>query len=227
MTTEAYADTEYWEKRWEEGRTRWHRDYVENILKNHCDFLTAGGGKCSIFVPLCGKTLDMKWLAEEGHTVVGVDIVDLSAQQFFTENDIPFKKHSIEDFSVYEATDDAIKIKFFVGDVFKISAECFDAVWDCNALVAINPQDREKYIQKIDSLLKPSGRILLTTYEYDKTLRNAHPFSMPPGDIEALFSSFNVQTAETIDETERFKTNFNLPWAKRHVFHITRKQQTS
>ena len=126
---------------------------------------------------------------------------------------------------MYEATDNAIKIKFFVGDVFNILAECFDAVWDCNALVAINPQDREKYVQKIDSLLKPSGRILLSTYEYDKTLRNAHPFSMPPGDIERLFSSFNVQTAETIDETERFKTNFNLPWAKRHVFHITRKEQ--
>ena len=34
----------------------------------------------------------MKWLAEKGHAVVGIDIADLPAQQFFTENDIPFNK---------------------------------------------------------------------------------------------------------------------------------------
>ena len=34
----------------------------------------------------------MKWLAQKGHSVVGIDFVDLSAQQFFTENDLPFNK---------------------------------------------------------------------------------------------------------------------------------------
>lgn len=34
----------------------------------------------------------MKWLADKGHAVVGVDIVELAAQQFFTESNIPFKK---------------------------------------------------------------------------------------------------------------------------------------
>ena len=34
----------------------------------------------------------MKWLAEQGHSLVGIDIVELAAQQFFTENDLPFNK---------------------------------------------------------------------------------------------------------------------------------------
>ena len=34
----------------------------------------------------------MKWLAEKGYAVVGCDIVELAAVQFFTENDIPYKK---------------------------------------------------------------------------------------------------------------------------------------
>ena len=130
----------------------------------------------------------------------------------------------IDDFSVYEPTENAIKIKFFVGDVFDVSVQsagCFDAVWDCNALVAIRPPDRDKYIQKIDSLLKPSGCILLSTYEYDPTLRNTDPYPMTPDDIELLYSSFHVQLVEAMDASEYF--NFIFPWAKRHVFHITRK----
>ena len=125
----------------------------------------------------------------------------------------------INDFPVYESTDDAIKIKFFVGDIFDISAGLsghFDAVWDCDALVAINPQDRGKYICKIDSLLKPSGRILLSTYEYDKTYSNTHPYSMPPDDIESLFSSFNVKLVKTTDVSAEY-SKF------RHVFQLTRK----
>ena len=130
----------------------------------------------------------------------------------------------IDDFSVYESTENAIKIKFFVGDVFNVSAGCFDAVWDCDALVAIRPPDRDKYIQKIDSLLKPSGCILLSTYEYDPTLRNTDPYPMTPDDVELLYSSFHVQLVEAMDASEYFHVfNMKLPWAKRNVFHITRK----
>ncbi|XP_019849332.1 PREDICTED: thiopurine S-methyltransferase-like [Amphimedon queenslandica] len=168
----------------------------------------------------------MKWLAaQKGHNVVGIDIVDLSAQQFFAENNVPFNKYTIDDdFFVYESTENAIKIKFFVGDIFDVSAQSagyFDAVWDCNALVAIKPPDRNKYICKIDSLLKPSGCILLSTYEYDPTLHNTDPYPMTPDDIKLLFSSFYVQLVETMDASEYF--NFKFPWSKRHVFQIKRK----
>ena len=138
----------------------------------------------------------------------------------------PISLDAADDFLVYESSNESMKIKFLVGDVFKCSTGntgYFDGIWDCNALVAINPQDREKYVDSLQSLLKPTGRILLSTYEYDKALRNTHPYSMPLQDIEALFTSFNVQLTETMDISERFMTNFNIPLAKRHMFYVTRK----
>ena len=57
-------------------------------------------------MPLCGKSLDMKWLAEQGHSVVGIDIVELAAQQFFTENDLPFNKCKCTSLSVNKLSEE-------------------------------------------------------------------------------------------------------------------------
>ena len=48
----------------------------------------------------------MKWLAEQGHSVVGIDIVELAAQQFFTENDLPFHKCKCTSLSVNKLSEE-------------------------------------------------------------------------------------------------------------------------
>ena len=132
---------------------------------------------------------------------------------------------TVDDFSVYESTNDKLKIKFLVGDLFNCTSSntgYFDAIWDCNSIVAIDPQLREKFADTVCSLLKPSGRILLSTFEYNTSIRYDYPHSILPATFETLFSTCNVVLAETIDITKWFKPIFQLPWAKRHILYITK-----
>ena len=66
-------------------------------LQTHISFLRGGvpDGTCSVFVPLCGKSLDMVWLLEQGFSVTGCEISELAVQQFFTENSIPYEKRKL------------------------------------------------------------------------------------------------------------------------------------
>ena len=129
-------------------------------------------------------------------------------------------------FVVYEAIDR--KIKFLVGDVFECTPEVvgtFDCVWEVNSLVAINLKDRTKYVKTLAALTKPGGRMILSVYEYDQTLRSTFPFSLPPAMVTELFESdYTVTLKEQEDLKGKFFTKkFNLPWAFRNVHFMERR----
>jgi len=63
-----------WESRWQEGRIGFHLPEVNSYLLRYSDkLLTQNRG--SVFVPLCGKTLDLHWLAGRTKKVVGIELV--------------------------------------------------------------------------------------------------------------------------------------------------------
>jgi thiopurine S-methyltransferase len=66
-------ETEYWLKRWREGRTGWHRPEVMPLLEQHWAALDVPRGS-RVLVPLCGKSVDMLWLAQQGMRVLGIDV---------------------------------------------------------------------------------------------------------------------------------------------------------
>ena len=128
---------------------------------------------------------------------------------------------------VYEATDR--KIKFLVGDIFDCTPEVagvFDCIWETNSLVAINPEDREKYAKTLAALTKPGGRMLMSAYEYDQSLRSSFPLSLPPATVEELFQSYyTVKLQEKEDLIGKiFTKKFNLPWGFRNVYFMERKK---
>src|SRR3546814_12861307 len=55
------------------------------LLEKHWPSLGLATGS-RVFVPLCGKSLDMAWLAARGHRVLGVELSPLAVGQFFDEN---------------------------------------------------------------------------------------------------------------------------------------------
>ena len=62
------------------------------LIQKNLHLLTSGRTKISILVTLCGKSLDLLWLCEQGHDVVGVELSEIAVKQLFEENGIP---HSI------------------------------------------------------------------------------------------------------------------------------------
>ena len=51
-----------WESRWREGRIGFHKTEVQPMLVRHAEVLLTGNPQ-RVFVPLCGKSVDLPWLA--------------------------------------------------------------------------------------------------------------------------------------------------------------------
>src|SRR5690606_282577 len=78
-------DADFWLERWNEGRTHFHQDRVTPLLQKLWPTLALPAGS-RVLVPLCGKSLDMVWLAEQDMRVLGVELSPLAVEQFFSEN---------------------------------------------------------------------------------------------------------------------------------------------
>ena len=72
----------FWEGRWATDQIGWHRAVHNDMMVEHWPAIGAPEG-CEVLVPLCGKTLDMHWLAEQGHAVVGLELVEQGVKAFF------------------------------------------------------------------------------------------------------------------------------------------------
>ena len=204
-----------WTEKWEKGTTSWHREKVDDRLKKHLNQLTNGRPNISILVTWCGKSLDLAWLCSEGHNVVGIELSEIAAKQFFSENSIPFSITKEREFIVYQATDR--KLKFIVGDFYNVTpevTETFEAIWDHNAFGAVYPTDRKQYISLLITLLKPGGRILLSNWEYGENKRDKAPFSLSAELIKSLFEeSFTTELLDKSEEySEYFIKKFNVDW---------------
>ncbi len=205
------------------GKPGWQRDVVDPYLQKHVSRLT-GDKESTILVSWCGKCLDMIWLAEQGHTVVGVEYTEIGVNQFFSDNNIPFSMTERDGYKVYVAKER--KITIYCGDMFKLTSSIsgckFDAVWDNHALGACNPSQREAHIGVLRSVLKPQGNILLSNLEYDPTEHGGPPFSLCPGLIQELFKDhFSVELVEHIDLSDGTSAKkFKLSWNKRPIHFL-------
>lgn len=71
-----------WRRRWETKSIGWHKTTVnQTLVKFQPRFVqpaaaaAAGSAPPSVLVPLCGKTIDLVWLYQQGYKVVGVEII--------------------------------------------------------------------------------------------------------------------------------------------------------
>ena len=140
---------------------------VDPILMKNIKQLTAGQSNLRIFVPMCGKTPDMLWLAEQGHAITGVEINARYIKAFFREADLEYTLRS-EQFTatkkvnVYEAKGKDITL--YQCDIFDYNVEVsgqFDAIWDQSAIPVVNekgPRQLKRYTSLMQALLKPDGR---------------------------------------------------------------------
>jgi thiopurine S-methyltransferase len=175
-------DPDFWLARWREGRTAFHESAPNTLLAKYADRL--GAPPKRVFVPLCGKSLDLAHLASLGHEVVGVEVSPIAADAFF-ENLTPTRAQV----GPFEAVT-AGSVTILVGDAFALTRELLgpvDAVYDRAALVALPPELQEKYADLVLSLLSPGAPILLITFDYDTSKMQGPPFSVNSERVEQLF----------------------------------------
>lgn len=144
---------EYWLGRWTRAETAWHQSSTEPELIKHFKDVKPTG----VLVPLCGKSLDLLWLAAQGHEVVGVELSEFACESFFTDNNIEPKISKNEKFTTFTSD----KITLICGDFFKLSPSMIGqigAVYDRAALVALSPAQRTQYVAQLKTLIRANGQ---------------------------------------------------------------------
>ena len=190
--------TESWLERWREGHIGWHEEHGNAGLKKHW---RASGKR--VLVPMCGKTVDMLWLEEQGNSVVGVELSDIAARAFFRENGLRYRVQE-DSLAAYTAEDRDITI--YCGDLFDFDESGFTGWYDRGALVATPAEQRPAYAEHITALLAPGASRLLITLEYDDAIATGPPFSISGDEIRRYWP--DMREVERYDDIENGPPKF-------------------
>ncbi len=90
--------TAFWHDRWKKDQIGFHNEEVNERLTRHWPTLAIEEG-ATVFAPLCGKSLDMHLLHEQGHPVVGVDLSPIAIRAFFSEAGVTPREDSSGSFT--------------------------------------------------------------------------------------------------------------------------------
>jgi thiopurine S-methyltransferase len=173
-------DSQFWHDKWNSNQIAFHQAEANPLLVEYLDVLKLNPGD-TVFVPLCGKTLDIAWLLSQGYKVIGVELVELAVQQLFEELDVRPQITQLAKLKRYQFEN----IIIFVGDIFDLTAELLgdvDAVYDRAAFVALPPDMRVAYSRHINQNCQHAPQLLIN-YEYDQTVMAGPPFASTPQDI--------------------------------------------
>lgn len=177
---------EFWHERWQQNQLGFHIDQPNPLLIDYFDALSVDDGG-RIFVPLCGKTLDIQWLLSQGYQVVGVELSPIAIDQLFSALDLVPTITPCGDLTKYSAND----ITIFVGDIVNVTADMLgqvDAIYDRAALVALPESMREHYAKHLMTITQ-TAKQLLVCITYDQSIMNGPPFSINHDKVNAYYSS--------------------------------------
>jgi thiopurine S-methyltransferase len=217
-------DQAFWHDKWERGLLGFHQEKINSRLRKYWPELALPAGS-QVFVPLCGKSLDMAWLAGEGHRVLGVELSSIACADFFRANDIEFSQHRRDHFERFSGHD----IELWAGDFFALIADDLadvQAVYDRASLVAFPPQMRPEYANQLATLLKSGVQILLISMEYDQDKMKGPPFSVPQAEVRALFErhfDIEVLSESSGPEIVGNLSDRGLDTLTERVYRLTRK----
>jgi thiopurine S-methyltransferase len=198
---------DFWLERWQREEIGFHEGVVNAYLTQFWGSMNIAP-KGVVFVPLCGKSVDMQWLREHGHPVIGVELSELAVQAFFKENGYTPKQSSTAKFKQYEANE----IRILCGDFFDLGRDDMagvTAVYDRASMVALPQEMRVRYVRHLVSILPLATKILLVTFDYPQAEMPGPPFAISPAEVDALYSNHaDIQVLAQIDalpQNPRFK----------------------
>ncbi|MBM65362.1 MAG: thiopurine S-methyltransferase [Myxococcales bacterium] len=174
-----------WQQRWDEGRIGFHLDQFHPWLDQYWAEITDQSHD-RVLVPLCGKSLDLRYLAVGGHPVVGVDIVPDAVEQFFAEWSVDPTVAAGPGYRRFNGN----RVSLYAGDFFGVEPEegLCDLWYDRAALVALPPSARPAYVERLLALTSATASGLLITFDYPADEMEGPPFALPDEEVAALFA---------------------------------------
>ena len=208
-------DLDFWHQKWETNQIFFHQNQIHALLKK---YFNHPPGK--IMVPLCGKSMDMLWLLQQGHEVIGVEISPIACEAFFKENNLSYQKSG----NLYQGK----KISIWCEDFFKVPAKVWKGctgLYDRAALIALPGPIRKIYAQHLAQRLHETcstfWQMLLICLEYPQDRMDGPPFSVSESEVGELFkNNFSIQKLhsevaplERLPNTDVFQKAYSLTLA--------------
>ncbi|XP_041269208.1 thiopurine S-methyltransferase isoform X3 [Onychostruthus taczanowskii] len=171
---------EEWLQKWEMGNIGFHKEEGHPLLQKYLDVLLNGRSGLRIFFPLCGKAVEMKWLADLGHSVVGVEISEQAVKEFFSEHSLPYCEEPVPEIS---------------------GAKMFQSTSGNISLYCCSIYDLSSYASLMINLVEKNSSYLLVTVSYDPNKHKGPPFYVPESEIKSLFGNCcEIRCLEKVDD---------------------------
>ncbi len=214
----------FWHERWETQQIGFHQGEVNPFLVEHWHSLGLTDD-AQVFVPLCGKSLDMFYLAEQGHEILGCELNEIACQQFFEENELPLEISPQGDHTLFNTE----QLTLCQGDIFtmpkQLTQGC-NGFYDRAALIAWPETMRRQYVQTLAELLPEGARGLLITLDFAEDVISGPPFAVSQNWIEQnmadLFDIELLSETDVLAENPRFLKK-NATWLNEAVYRLIRK----
>ena len=211
-----------WRAQWADNNIGFHLDQANPMLVKHWPALQAPPGT-GVFVPLCGKSLDLLELHQQGYAVHGSELSDLAVEAFFHDNNLDVSRRFVGEHEYWSRE----RLTIVLGDFFTLPAGSIRArfVYDRAALVALPPYRQTQYVEQLLRIAPDIEQMLLLTVEYDDAFAPPPPFSTAPARVAELYQDhFTVELLETREtKPSPRKLAQGLTSITEHVFKLSRR----
>lgn len=215
-------EADFWRERWERGETGFHKADINPLLSRWWPSLQLPAD-ASVLVPLCGKSLDMIWLARQGHRVIGVELARSALEAFAQEAEITLRWHPKEPFNEAQAN----PYQFYCGDYFALAethVATVAGVYDRAALIALPEPMRADYVEHMRRILPAAWKMLLVTLDYPQHERAGPPFAVSDSEVHRLFEGCEIRLLDdqqVLEAHQVFKQQ-GMTRLNERVYMITR-----
>ena len=197
----------FWQARWAQGQIGFHLQEVNPYLQQHWPSLSIAPGS-QVLVPLCGKSLDMAWLAGQGLRVLGVELAERAVEDFFAEQGLQPEVEQQGVLRLYRAAG----VEIYCGDFFNVQAEhvagC-TALYDRAALIALPEGMRERYAAHLAAILPSGCAGLLVTLDYQQAEMSGPPFAVDEALVAQLLTE-QQWTCELLEQADVLGQNWRF-----------------
>lgn len=214
------AGNRLWQQCWRDKQTDFHQTAVNPLLMQCWPGLALAAAS-RVFVPLCGKSLDLKWLLSQGHHVIGVELSPLAVRAYFRERKLQPVRQVLGNFVLWSHG----RLGILCGDFFSLTPEHLhgvQAVYDRAALTALPESLRQQYAAHLMRILPADFCMLLLTTEEAEAAETEIPPLSP--EIQALYGGrFNIALCMTDSRQEQLGMDADLTQVDYKVYALQQK----
>ncbi len=217
-------DTNFWLERWESNQIGFHQDGINPCLERYWPELEpVDAGR--VFIPLCGKSHDMRWLLEQGYNIIGSELSPLAVEAFFSEYGLTPEIQQEQHYTRWKHD----RIEILCGDFFKLGPSdigTVDAFYDRASLIALTPAQRPLYARQFAVLIRKDTPGLLITLDYNQLEMSGPPFAVSAAEVDRLLGkSFDIRQVfsfDALEENPKFSEQ-GLSQLSEHAYHLLRR----